>query len=78
MPSKSALVILADGAEEMEAVISVDVLRRGQVDVTVAGLNGDTQPVVCSRNVKILADVSLDAVQDKEFDAVVLPGKVVE
>ena len=27
----SALVILAEGAEEMETVISVDVLRRGEV-----------------------------------------------
>ena len=27
----SALVILAEGAEEMEAVITVDVLRRGKV-----------------------------------------------
>jgi len=27
----SALIILADGAEEMEAVITADVLRRGKV-----------------------------------------------
>jgi hypothetical protein len=31
MPTKSALVLLADGAEEMELVISVDVLRRAGV-----------------------------------------------
>lgn len=29
----SALVILAQGAEEMEAVITTDVLRRGKVDL---------------------------------------------
>lgn len=29
--SKSALVILAQGAEEMETVITVDMLRRGGV-----------------------------------------------
>lgn len=31
MGSKSAMVILAEGAEEMEAVIAIDVLRRGGV-----------------------------------------------
>ncbi|VDL80934.1 unnamed protein product [Nippostrongylus brasiliensis] len=31
--TKTALLILADGAEEMEAVITADVLRRGGVEV---------------------------------------------
>ena len=31
--SPRALVILAEGAEEMETVITVDVLRRGGVEV---------------------------------------------
>jgi hypothetical protein len=34
MGTKSALVILAEGAEEMEVVISVDVLRRAGVRIT--------------------------------------------
>lgn len=31
--SKSALVLVADGSEEMEFVITVDVLRRAQVRI---------------------------------------------
>ena len=44
-----------------------------QVDVTVAGLHG-TDPVVCSRNVVVKPDASLDSVANKDFDAIVLPG----
>ncbi len=68
----TALVLLAPGAEEMEAVISIDVLRRGGIDVTVAGIHG-TSPVRCSRGVVITPDVALDTIRGA-FDVVVLPG----
>ena len=70
-----ALVILAPGAEEAETVCIVDVLRRGKVNVTLAGLLG-SDPVVCSRHVKIVPDVDLAHVVagHEHFDAIVLPG----
>ncbi|XP_013788970.1 protein DJ-1-like [Limulus polyphemus] len=72
--SKSALLILADGAEEMEAVISADVMRRGGITVKVAGLAGK-QPVVCSRDVTIVPDIGLeDAIKEGPYDVIVLPG----
>ncbi|XP_016950871.1 protein dj-1beta [Drosophila biarmipes] len=71
--SKSALVILAPGAEEMEFVIAADVLRRAGIKVTVAGLN-DAEAVKCSRDVQILPDTSLAKVSADKFDVVVLPG----
>ncbi len=68
----SALVLLAPGTEEMEAVISIDVLRRAGIDVTVAGIDGDG-PTRCSRGVTITPDVALDSVEGA-FDVLVLPG----
>uniref|UniRef100_A0A2K5ECZ0 DJ-1/PfpI domain-containing protein n=1 Tax=Aotus nancymaae TaxID=37293 RepID=A0A2K5ECZ0_AOTNA len=59
MASKRALVILAKGAEEMETVIPVDVMRRAGIKVTVAGLTGK-DPVQCSRDVMICPDASLE------------------
>ncbi|XP_055686675.1 protein dj-1beta-like [Lutzomyia longipalpis] len=73
MSSKSALVILATGSEEMEFVISVDVLRRAKVNVTVGGL-GTTVPIKCSRDVVIHPDVPLSEAAKQEYDAIVLPG----
>ena len=72
--TKKALVILSPGAEEMETVISTDVLRRAKIDVILAGLDS-AEPVECSRNVRIVPDMSLDeAVAKGPFDVVVLPG----
>nr|XP_054768872.1 Parkinson disease protein 7 homolog [Lytechinus pictus] len=70
----SVMLILAPGAEEMETVIPVDVLRRAEVKVTVAGLFGK-DPVICSRNVTIVPDVTLDeAVSQGPYDVIILPG----
>lgn len=68
----TALVLLAAGAEEIEAVISIDVLRRGGIEVTIAGVEGKA-PVRCSRGVVITPDVGIDEVHG-EFDVLVLPG----
>uniref|UniRef100_A0A1U8C7D9 protein deglycase n=1 Tax=Mesocricetus auratus TaxID=10036 RepID=A0A1U8C7D9_MESAU len=74
MASKRALVILAKGAEEMETVIPVDIMRRAGIKVTVAGLAGK-DPVQCSRDVMICPDTSLeDAKKQGPYDVVVLPG----
>lgn len=71
--SKTALVILAPGSEEMEFVIAADVLRRAGVKVTVAGLAG-VDAVKCSRDVCIVPDTSLDIAKGGLYDAIVLPG----
>ena len=71
---KEVLVVLAPGAEEMETVISVDVLRRAGLTVRLAGLAEDCQPVTCSRQVKICPDTSLAAAEGQQYDCVLLPG----
>jgi len=69
---KKVLIPLADGFEEIETVTVIDVLRRAGIDVVVAGLKeGELQG---SRRVRLLADVTLDAVKDQDFDMIVLPG----
>jgi DJ-1 family protein len=73
MKTARALVILAEGAEEMEATIVIDVLRRAEVEVVVAGLDGG-EPVRCSRGVRIVPDAPLAAVDAGAFDVIVLPG----
>lgn len=67
-----ALVFLASGFEEIEALTVVDVLRRAGVDVTVAGLTPNVTEG--KHGVKIVPDKSIDDVKVEDFDAVVVPG----
>ena len=69
----TALVILADGFEELEAFAPVDLMRRGGIEVTVASLNENRHPTGRS-NITTHADVALSAVQGRLFDLVFLPG----
>lgn len=69
---KSVLVPIAQGCEELEAVTVIDLLRRANARVTVAGLDGTT--VVASRGVKLVPDTTLDEALSRDFDMVVLPG----
>jgi len=66
------LVPLAPGAEELEAVTVIDLLRRAGFTVVVAGL--DDGPVRCSRGVVIVPDQPLAQVLNEDFDLIVLPG----
>ena len=55
MAVKRVLVPIGTGSEEMEAVITIDVLRRAGAEVTIASVESDLE-VVCSRGVKLVAD----------------------
>ncbi|STU35962.1 DJ-1 family protein [Klebsiella pneumoniae] len=72
--SASALICLAPGSEETEAVTTIDLLVRGGVKVTTASDGSLT--IVCSRGVKLLADAPLVEVADGDFDIIVLPGGI--
>lgn len=68
---KKVLVPVADGCEEMEAVITIDVLVRAGADVTVASV--DSQTVRCSRGVKLQADVLIADAAKETFDLIAVP-----
>jgi len=67
-----ALVPVADGTEEMEAVILIDIFRRAGWEVCVAGLKPG--PITASRGVRLLPDKTWDEIDPLAFDLIVLPG----
>lgn len=69
---KSVAVLLAPGFEEIEAITVIDVLRRADIQVTVAGLGKGE--ITGSHEITVLPDKTLDEIQPEGFDMVVLPG----
>ncbi|XP_078439191.1 class I glutamine amidotransferase-like superfamily protein [Wolffia australiana] len=67
------LVALADGVEEMEAVMIIDILRRAKANVVAVSIE-DKLELVASRNTKLVADMLLEDSTELNFDLILLPG----
>ena len=70
-----AVVFFAEGTEECEALLVVDLLRRAKVEVTVASATGN-RAITSSHKVHILADALAEDIDYSDVDLVVLPGGI--
>ena len=68
-----AVIFFAQGLEECEGLLCVDILRRAGVEVTVAAVGGE-RVVRSARQVNIVADALAEELDYSGFDAVILPG----
>jgi 4-methyl-5(b-hydroxyethyl)-thiazole monophosphate biosynthesis len=69
----SALVFLAPGFEEIEAITVIDILRRAEIETVIAGLV--MNPISAARQTRHLAEVHIaDVDPAREFEIVILPG----
>lgn len=67
------LVPIANGSDEMEIVVVVDVLRRAKVNVLVASIE-DSLEIVAARGTKIVADQLIKDAILLNYDLIHLPG----
>ena len=70
-----AVVFFAEGTEECEALLVVDLLRRAKVEVLVASASGSRE-ILSSHKVHITADALAEEVDYSDVDLVVLPGGI--
>ncbi|MGI5970140.1 MAG: DJ-1 family glyoxalase III [Oscillospiraceae bacterium] len=63
-------LLLGKGFEEMEAVASIDILRRADIDVKTAGIGG--RQVAGAHGITITADITVEEAGEAEL--VILPG----
>jgi len=69
---KTALILFADGSEELEAITVVNILRRAGITVTLAGLTAGA--LRGSRSTVLVPDTTLDEALMHSYDMVILPG----
>ena len=69
----SVLIPLPEGFEELEAVAPIDLLRRAGAEVVIASLS--ERLTVTGRNgIRVVADTTLSAALESNFDCLLLPG----
>ncbi len=71
--SKTALFIVTDGVEELEAVAPLDILRRAGISCTLAS-QSDSIEILGKNDIKLTADCLLTDVSDNTYDLIVIPG----
>lgn len=73
MENKKAIVFLANGFEETEALVPADLLRRAGVEVVLASIN-DSRLVTGSHDINVTADELMSDLDCSESDLLMLPG----
>jgi 4-methyl-5(b-hydroxyethyl)-thiazole monophosphate biosynthesis len=67
------LIILADGFEDVEAIATIDVLKRSKLVVDLVTLNSNLE-VKSSRGIIIKTEKKLSEVKETDYDFLVIPG----
>ncbi|MDY7561965.1 DJ-1/PfpI family protein [Pseudomonas sp. 10B1] len=71
--TQRALIVVADGIDDLQSVNVIDVLRRAEVEVVVASIES-RRMLTAARGTRITADAMLVDVLAQPFDLIVLPG----
>ena len=69
--SKKVEVVIANGFEEGEALVIIDIMRRAGIDCKSAGL--EEKEVTGAHNITMMCDKTIDE-DSKDIDMIVLPG----
>jgi len=75
--AKKAIILLADGFEEVEAITPVDYLRRAGIEVTAVSISDSLTVTGRWTGIKLLADKTLAEITAQGtgmYDAVIIPG----
>ena len=67
-------VFLAHGFETTEALTTVDILRRGKVDVKTVAVGTEDNVVTSSHNIQVVADINEKELSKENLQGVILPG----
>lgn len=67
------LICMADGCEEVEALTTVDLVRRAGIEMDMVSVTGDKM-IDGAHEIRIAADYLWEDISLKDYDGIVLPG----
>ena len=70
---KKACVFLADGFEEMEAVGTIDILKRAEIETLTISISNFLE-VKGAHGINLICDFKFDEVDFSSFDIIIFPG----
>ena len=65
-------IVLGNGFEEVEALAACDILRRGGVNVKLAGIGGGI--IEGAHGIRVVTDAPVEVLEAGELEMIVLPG----
>lgn len=65
-------IFLAQGFEECEALVPIDILRRAGLEISTVGVSSKT--VIGSHGIPIVCDITDDAASTQNLSGIILPG----
>lgn len=74
---KEAFIFLTDGFEEIEAIATIDILRRAEINVTAVSLSNQLE-VTGGHNITVRADALFSEIDPEKGTILILPGGTVK
>jgi protein deglycase len=66
------IIPISNGFEEIEAITIIDVCRRANIQVTIAGV--ENLETIGAHGIKIISDTTIENINCDDFNMIVLPG----
>lgn len=70
---KRVFALIANGSEETECLVVVDLLKRAGIDVPLVSIHEEKE-IISSHNIKIIADNCIKDVIFSDYDGIFIPG----
>lgn len=74
---EKVFIFMEDGTEECEALITLDILKRANLDVKLVSCKDNSNKIISSHNVKLECDLNLLEINENDADCFVIPGGVI-
>lgn len=71
---EKVLLFMTDGTEECEALITLDILRRANINIETVAVKEKTKEIISSHNIKLFCDKNIEDIKNEVADCYIIPG----